>query len=374
MGLRVAVVGLSFGAEFVPIHQRHPDVASVVVCDSDPVALQQVGDRFSVPLPARTPSFEAVLADDDVDLVHLVTPFTLHAEQSVAALEAGKHVACTVPMGMSTEEVRRVVDAARASGRVFAMMETAVFTREFLLARALLEAGELGEVSLVRGAHYQDMTGWPPYWRGLPPMHYATHAVAPALALLRTRATSVRCLGSGRNPADEDAYGNPFPAEVAVFTLEGTDAVLEVTRSLQRTARPYTESFSVLGDRGGFEWPQLEGEPPLVFRMGQPEPSRGRPVTSERMEALDRADLLPPSIAPFTREHVHSGGEHLSFLQGGGHGGSHPHLVHDVVRAVVERRPPAAGPEVAADWTLAGLCAHASAMAGGIEVTIPSIG
>ena len=77
------------------------------------------------------------------------------------------------------------------------MMETAVYTRQFLYAKELRDRGEFGRIQFLRGAHYQDMERWPPYWAGLPPMWYATHAVSPLLALADTRAVKVHCFGSG---------------------------------------------------------------------------------------------------------------------------------------------------------------------------------
>ena len=90
------------------------------------------------------------------------------------------------------------------------------------------------------------------------------------------------------------------------------------------------------------------------------------------MPVPDRQDLLPPEIARFTQRGVYDeSNPHLSFLQGGGHGGSHPHLVHEFVRSIVEARPPTIGAVTAADWTAAGICAHESAMQGGEAVIIP---
>ena len=58
----------------------------------------------------------------------------------------------------------------------------------------------------------------------------------------------------------------------------------------------------------------------------------------------------------------------------GGHGGSHPHLVHEFVRSIVEGRKPRIDEVTAANWTAAGICAHASAMQGGARVIIPDFG
>ena len=86
----------------------------------------------------------------------------------------------------------------------------------------------------------------------------------------------------------------------------------------------------------------------------------------------DRQDLLPPAIARFTQRGVYDETQtHLSFLQGGGHGGSHPHLVHEFVSSIVEGRAPWPDAITTAAWTAAGICAHESAMNGGARVEIP---
>ncbi|MDP6349334.1 MAG: Gfo/Idh/MocA family oxidoreductase [Chloroflexota bacterium] len=371
--ITVAVVGMHFGAEFVPIFLHHPDVARVVICDSDMQALAAAGERFGV--EDRRVSLEAVLADETIDAVHLVTAIPDHAAHSIATLEAGKHCACAVPMATSLADIKSVIAAQRESGRVYMMMETAVRTREFLWIREQLEASALGRIQFLRGAHYQDMENWPDYWLGLPPMHYATHAIAPLLALAGTRAKRVHCFGSGQMRAElRERYGNPYPIETAIFQLEGTDIAAEVTRSLFHTARAYSESFNVYGERATFEWQQIEDEAPVLFRMAGQNRSRVTEVSAERVEIPDRADLLPPEIARFTRQTVYDeANPDRSFLQGGGHSGSHPHLVHEFVRAIVEERPPTLDAVAAADWAAAGICAHESAMQGGKAVEIPSV-
>ena len=91
----------------------------------------------------------------------------------------------------------------------------------------------------------------------------------------------------------------------------------------------------------------------------EPLPSgRGRPVAASRINVPYRPDLLPQELADFT--------------YGGGHDGSHPHLVHEFVRSIVEERPSTIDAVTAADWTAAGICAHASAMRDGELVVVPS--
>jgi len=61
----------------------------------------------------------------------------------------------------------------------------------------------------------------------------------------------------------------------------------------------------------------------------------------------------------------------LSFKQGSGHGGSHPHLAHEFIMSIVEKRPPMPDAKTSVNWTMAGICAHESAMKGGARVKIP---
>ena len=68
----------------------------------------------------------------------------------------------------------------------------------------------------------------------------------------------------------------------------------------------------------------------------------------------------------------YSPNDDISFLQGGGHGGSHPHLVHEFVSSIVECRKPSIDEIKSADWTAAGICAHESAMKDGERVDIPT--
>lgn len=378
MSINVAVVGLGFGAEFTPIHLHHRDVGSVTICDADEEKLNAHGDRYQVADRAR--SLDEILRRDDIDAVHLISPIPLHAEQAVAVLKAGKHCACTVPMATSLDDLRAIIAAQQASGKNYMMMETAVYCREFLFAQELVERGELGKIQFLRGAHYQDMENWPPYWLGLPPMWYATHAISPLLKLAGVRAERVHCFGSGTMREElTKQYGNPYPAESAIFKLAGSDLAAEVTRTLFHVGRQYQESFNVYAENGVFEWGQTAADKPVVFRMSPVsevvQGRGGRALSAERVEPPDYAHLLPEPIQRFTKRGVYDASNpHMSFEQGGGHGGSHPHLVHEFVSSIVEGRKPSIDAITAANWTAAGICAHESAMRGGEAVEVPEFG
>ncbi|UED87599.1 Gfo/Idh/MocA family protein [Streptomyces profundus] len=362
--VRVAIAGLGFGAEFIPIYQAHPDADLVAVCQRAEAPLKEIADRFGV--PARYSSYDAMLRDPEIDAVHINTPIPHHAEHTVSALRAGKHVACTVPMATTLDECRAIVAAAKESGKKYMMMETVVYSREFLHVQDLLDNGTLGRIQFLRGAHYQEMAGWPGYWEGLPPMHYATHAVSPVLSLAGALAESVVCIGSGRISEElTSKYGSPFAVESALLTLRDSPVGAEIARFLFETAREYVESFTAFGDRASFEWEQTQGSG-HVLHVGE---------VPEAVEVPDFGHRLPPEVAPFTTRGVYDDDhEHLSFIQGSGHGGSHPHMAHEFLRSIVEDRAPAIDEVTAANWTSVGICAHESAMNGGARVSIPDFG
>lgn len=362
--VRVAIIGLGFGAEFIPIYQNHPEAEMYAICQRSPEKLNQVGDAFGV--EKRYTNYEDVLADPLVDAVHINSPIPDHAWMSIKGLEAKKHVACTVPMATTIEECKEIVKAQRRARRHYMMMETVVYSREFLFIKQLYDEGELGRVQFLRGSHQQEMAGWPGYWEGLPPMHYATHCVSPCLALPDKLAESVVCHGSGQISEELTAkYGSPFAVETATIKLADSNLCAEVTRSLFETARQYIESFDVYCDKVSFEWSRVEHEQPVMHRGETP----------ERVEVPDFAYRLPEPIRRFTTKGVYDSEEaqHLSFTQGSGHGGSHPHMAHEFIRAITEKRPPRPDARTSANWTMTGICAHQSAMKGGARIKIPRV-
>ena len=368
----VAIIGLGFGAEFIPIYQNHPDAEMYAICRRNKAELNKVGDKFGI--KTRYSEFNDVLKDPNVDAVHINSPIPDHAPQSIAALKAGKHVACTVPMATDIEGCRQIVDLQRKTGKTYMMMETVVYSREYLFVKELYDKGELGRIQFLRGSHQQDMEGWPSYWPGLPPMWYATHCVSPCLAIMSkpgkpAHAESVVCHGSGRIREDLiKHYGSPFAIESATFKIRGSDVVAEVTRSLFDTARQYRESFDAYGSKKSFEWQQVENEEPVIHELGKPEPE-----IPTRTKVPDFAKLLPEQIRRFTQPAAIQDADHLSFIQGGGHGGSHPHLVHNFLQAVLGKKPAFPDAPTSANWTMVGLCAHQSAMSGGDRVQIPQL-
>lgn len=371
--INIALVGLGFGGGFAEIYQHHPMVETIGIYDLNPNMTRKVADTYGI---SKTySSFEEILSDDAVDAVHLVTPIPLHEEQTVAVLRAGKHCACTVPMAISLDGIRKITEAVRESGKNYMMMETTLYTYQFFTVKQMIADGAIGKIQFMRGSHYQDMRNWPEYWLGLPPMYYGTHAIAPMAALSGSRIQKVCCFGSGTmDPALYQQYGNPYPVESALFAFEN-GMKGEATRSLFETARVYQEGLFVYGSNASFEWGFADNDSPYLTKAIPPvADKRGGSYDVKVMELANYYTLLPEEIQRFTVEGNFDPLNPQDSLKkgfGGGHHGSHPHMVHEFVMSIVENRKPWIDEVLGGNITAAGICAHQSAMQEGAFVEIP---
>ena len=99
------------------IEQSNAKVAAL--CDIKPDRLDKAASAASKDNPATYSDWRRVIERKDVEAVFIATPPHLHSEMAIAALQAGKHVYCEKPVGVTAAQVRALVAAARASKRVF---------------------------------------------------------------------------------------------------------------------------------------------------------------------------------------------------------------------------------------------------------------
>jgi predicted dehydrogenase len=269
-------------------------------------------------------------------------------------------------MATTIAECDQICDLVATTGKKYMMAETVVYSREYLFIKQMYESGALGKIQHLAASHPQDMDGWPEYWERMIPMHYATHVVSPCLGLVNGLAEYVSCFGSGTVREDiQKKSGNKFAVETCHIKIKDSDLVAHIWRCLYDTARQYRESFDVYGTKQSFEWTLVENEPHVLHTAKKPESE-----IASKIEVPDFAHLLPEPIRKFTKSIQDA--DHLSFIQGGGHGGSHPHLVHEMVSALLENRDPRPNARTSANWTCVGLCAHESALKGGQIVPLPA--
>jgi predicted dehydrogenase len=177
-GIGAAVVGTGFiGVVHVEALRRLGVPVHGVVGSSQARAAERAA---AVGLPPAYESFEAMVADPGVDVVHITTPNHLHYPQAAAALAAGKHVVCEKPLAMTSAETRELVRLAEASGLVHAVNFNIRFYPICRHLHQLVREGGLGDVRLVSGHYLQDWllldTDW--NWRLEPELGGSLRAVA----------------------------------------------------------------------------------------------------------------------------------------------------------------------------------------------------
>jgi predicted dehydrogenase len=124
---------------------------------------QQTANRFAAQfgIAKAHGSYEALVADSDVDIVYVATPHPLHASNAIAALEAGKHVLVEKPFTMNAAEAQKVVDLAERTGLVALEAMWTRFLPHMVRIREIVASGILGEIRSIVVDHTQDLPGEP---------------------------------------------------------------------------------------------------------------------------------------------------------------------------------------------------------------------
>jgi predicted dehydrogenase len=160
--LRAAVVGTGFIGVVHVDALRRLGVQVLGVVGSSPERAR--AKSTPVPLPEPYESFEDMLADDRIDVVHLTTPNHLHHQQAHATLEAGRHVICEKPLAIDSNQSAELLELAEGSGLVHCTNFNIRFYPQCQQARALVADGRVGEVWNVHGGYLQDWLLLPTDW------------------------------------------------------------------------------------------------------------------------------------------------------------------------------------------------------------------
>jgi myo-inositol 2-dehydrogenase/D-chiro-inositol 1-dehydrogenase len=152
----VGIVGTGRIARVHAAAYRSVRGASLVSCmDVDDTTARAFAADFGL---KTAETFEAMIADPEIDAVIIATPNSLHAQQTVAALAAGKHVFCQKPIALDLADAKLVADAATASDRALQFGFMLRFTPPLPALRARVVGGELGELIGSQSAVF----GWEP--------------------------------------------------------------------------------------------------------------------------------------------------------------------------------------------------------------------
>ena len=141
------------------------DIANLVaIADADSVRLEKVATKYHV--ASRYTDYRRLIDDPAIDAVVVATPTPLHAPVALAAIEAGKHVLCEMPLAASLEEADKIIQAAERKNVVLMPGLTFRFTPNYVKVKELLQQGAVGQVIAV---HYREFipasdlaAQWPP--------------------------------------------------------------------------------------------------------------------------------------------------------------------------------------------------------------------
>lgn len=156
---KVAVAGTGF---IGPVHVealRRAGAEVIGILGSSPSKSQSAAESLGI--PRGYGSFEEILADPEVDSVHLATPNRLHFRHASSALRAGKHVMCEKPLAMTSDESRELVAIAAESGRAAGVNYNIRYYPLAIEARERVRRGDVGDVFSVVGAYVQDWLLYP---------------------------------------------------------------------------------------------------------------------------------------------------------------------------------------------------------------------
>lgn len=147
--LRIGIVGcggIANGKHLPALKNESDRVEMVAFCDLIPERAEQAAKEYGTPDAKTCTDYHELIADKSIDVVHVCTPNRSHCEISVAALEAGKHVMCEKPMAKTAADARKMLEAAKKSGKKLTIGYQSRFTKEAQVIKKAVDRGDLGEI------------------------------------------------------------------------------------------------------------------------------------------------------------------------------------------------------------------------------------
>ncbi len=146
--IRIGIIGCGgiANGKHLPALFRLKEVNIVAFCDILPEKAQEAKEKYGTPEAVIETDYLKLLADPTIDAVHVCTPNDSHAEISIAALEAGKHVMCEKPMAKTAADARLMVEAAKRTGKKLNIGYQNRYRADSLYLKKICEEGDLGEI------------------------------------------------------------------------------------------------------------------------------------------------------------------------------------------------------------------------------------
>ena len=159
--LKVGVVGVGVGRlHLAGFQELSDDVELVALCDVDETRLNEMADKYNIPL--RYTDYNALFSSGKIDAVTIALPNSLHSPVSVAALEAGLHVLCEKPLAENVASGQKIVNAAAGAPGKFMICFNRRYRPDVQWIKEMIDAGNLGRVYQVRAGWLREtgIPGW----------------------------------------------------------------------------------------------------------------------------------------------------------------------------------------------------------------------
>jgi predicted dehydrogenase len=153
--LNVAIFGIGFmGRVHTEALRRLGNIEVTGVAGRTAEAARRFADNLGI--VNATGNYEDLLADPELDAVHICSPNALHYPMALAALQAGKHVLCEKPLASTVEEAESMIALAKEKGLANCTLYNVRSYPQVQNMRRICEAGDLGEIQVVQGTYSQD--------------------------------------------------------------------------------------------------------------------------------------------------------------------------------------------------------------------------
>jgi len=275
--LKVGLIGAGgIAGTHITYLKKIPDVEVVAVCDIREEAARNTAAKFEI--PKTFTSYKDLLKMKEIAAVSVCTPNYFHAEPTIAALRAGKHVMVEKPMAMNAREARAMVAAAKKARKVLVIGFQFRYDARAQMIKRAIDEGRLGKILYARcqALRRRGIPSWGVFGQkklqgGGPMIDIGVHIVEVAHYLMGTPtpvAASGNCYTYIGNKKPE-VVSNWGPWDYKTYTVEdlaigmvrfANGATLVVEASFAAHLEKDTFTFTLMGEKGGASF-----EPPQIF-------------------------------------------------------------------------------------------------------------
>ncbi len=371
--IKIGICGLNRGRAYINPLIKNEKYELVAICDIDKAKADSIAKSINKQVKVYY-DHKALCADNDVEVVVMATPIDAHAETVIDALSAGKHVISEVIVATSIEDIHRIAEAIKKSGKKYIMAENYCYIRPLLIAENMIKQGLLGEIYYAEGDYLKDFQAYHPNfpniggWRqptyfGRKGHPYITHSIGPLLHIMKEKVVSVCALGAGN-------HFDMVADDTCVLMLKTEKGHLIRLRSSFVSPRPDNVTYYAFqGLSGCYQAPQGDRDfhkvyiPQFCRAGGWNNPAQWRNI-------YDFREFVPEAWKKYWKLEDYEGkndNDTYELFDSG-----FEFMLDEFANCFLNGTEPPISFEDAANWTAAGILSEVSVNNGGRPVSIPT--